>query len=343
MQLNDVLRKFGLEDHFAKPFGNGLINNTWIVENSKGRKEFILQRVNQHVFKHPGDIAFNIRLMSDHLKQYHPGYLFTVPCQTKHGYDLVKNDAGYFRLFHYIKNSHTINVVQQHGQAYEAAKQFGKFTKILSGLDASQLKITLPGFHDLSLRYKQFEMALQDGNIERIKSSDEIIRFLQQQKYILDEFEMIKKSSDFRIRITHHDTKISNVLFSEDDKGICVIDLDTVMPGYFISDMGDMMRTCLSPVSEEEKDFSKIEIRKDFYDAIVQGYLSEMGGELTTTEKKYFLYSGKFMTYMQALRFLTDHINNDIYYGAAYEGQNFTRAGNQMVLLQKLSEVERDV
>jgi hypothetical protein len=128
------------------------------------------------------------------------------------------------------------------------------------------------------------------------------------------------------------------VLFDKHGKGICVIDLDTVMPGYFISDVGDMIRTYLSPVSEEEKDFNKIQIREDFFEAIANGYLSEMGGELSEVEIRHFVYGGMFMIYMQALRFLTDYLNNDIYYGAAYEGHNYLRAKNQVVLLEKLLE-----
>jgi hypothetical protein len=131
------------------------------------------------------------------------------------------------------------------------------------------------------------------------------------------------------------------VLFDTNGKSICVIDLDTVMPGYFISDVGDMMRTYLSPVSEEESDFTKIEVRNDFYQAIVSGYCKEMKDELTETERDYFLFAGKNMIYMQALRFFTDHINNDIYYGAKYPGQNFIRAKNQIVLLQCLLEKEK--
>jgi hypothetical protein len=110
--------------------------------------------------------------------------------------------------------------------------------------------------------------------------------------------------------------------------------------GYFISDVGDMMRTYLSPVSEEESDFTKIEIRKEYLEAIINGYLSEMNDELTGKEKQAFLYAGKFMIYMQALRFLTDHLNNDVYYGAKYEGHNFVRGKNQLVLLEKLIEIE---
>ena len=131
------------------------------------------------------------------------------------------------------------------------------------------------------------------------------------------------------------------MLFNEEDKGLCVIDLDTVMPGHFISDAGDMIRTYLSPVSEEEKDFSKIEIRENYFVSIFKGYMSEMSEELTVGEKNHFIYAGKFMIYMQAIRFLTDHLNNDIYYGAKYENQNFVRAGNQSTLLKRLIENEK--
>ena len=122
------------------------------------------------------------------------------------------------------------------------------------------------------------------------------------------------------------------------EKGLCVIDLDTVMPGYFISDVGDMMRTYLSSVSEEEKDLNKIEVREEFLKPIVEGYLQEMSNELSESEIQHFVYAGIFMLYMQAVRFLTDHLNNDKYYGAAYEDQNFVRANNQITLLQTLLE-----
>ena len=343
MDLNNILQKFGLENYSIRSFGNGLINNTWIVENGSHEKEFILQKINQNVFKTPQDIAFNIRLISDHLQHQHPTYLFTSPIQSNDGKDLIQSNEECFRLFPFIKKTHTINVVQKPEQAYEAAKQFGKFTKVLSGFDASQLKITLPHFHDLSFRYKQFEIALQNGNKERNQKSKGIINFIHDQKNIVDVYEKIKSDPHFKIRATHHDTKISNVLFDENEKGICVIDLDTVMPGYFISDVGDMLRTYLSPVDEDEKDLKKIEIRKDFYTAILNGYSSEMNDQLTTTEKKYFIYAGKFMIYMQAIRFITDHLSKDIYYGAKFEGHNYVRADNQVTLLKRLQENEKDL
>jgi len=250
--MRNILKQFGFDENncIIKPFGSGLINSTWQVE--AGNEKYILQRINDNIFKVPEDIDFNIGMIGDYLKERFPGYLFTTPCNTTDGKGLVKTGEGYFRMFPFIEGSHTINVVENTAQAYEAAKQFGRFTKLLSGFDASRLKITLPDFHNLTLRYHQFENALQTGNKERIGQSSELISFTKQHKNIVDEFESCKIK--LKIRCTHHDTKISNVLFDENDKGLCVIDLDTVMPGYFISDVGDMIRTYLSAVSEEEKD-----------------------------------------------------------------------------------------
>jgi Ser/Thr protein kinase RdoA (MazF antagonist) len=215
------------------------------------------------------------------------------------------------------------------------------FTKLLGGLDVSRLKITLPEFHNLSLRYQQFEKALLNGNPERIYESAESIRIIRENRNIVTVYESIMRNPEFRLRAIHHDTKISNVLFNENDRGICVIDLDTLMPGSFISDLGDMLRTYVSPVSEEEADFSKIKFREEYFDAIIDGYLGELRDELTDTEKEHVVYAGKFMIYMQAIRFLTDHLNNDSYYGARYEGHNFLRANNQLTLLHKLIEKEK--
>ena len=336
--MKEILFQFGLaEENFQViPFGSGLINATWKITDKEANAKYILQKINQQIFKQPLDIAFNIRLIDDYLKEQFPDYLFVSPVVTMAGNEFVKNDDGYYRMFPFITNSHTIDVVEKPQQAYEAARQFGRFAKLLSGFNASKLKITLPDFHNLTLRYQQFELALETGNPERIEQSKGLIAAIKQNKRIADEYEIYKEK--FTVRVTHHDTKISNVLFDGAGKGLCVIDLDTLMPGYFISDVGDMMRTYLCPVNEEEKDFSKINIRKEFYEAIVNGYLSEMGAGLTDIEKQYFHYAGEFMIYMQAIRFLTDHLNDDSYYGAKYEGHNFVRAGNQITLLQRLQE-----
>jgi Ser/Thr protein kinase RdoA (MazF antagonist) len=234
-----------------------------------------------------------------------------------------------------------VDVLTTPAQAYEASLQFGKFTKLLNGFKAANLKITLPDFHNLLLRYTQFEMALINGNKQRMQQSSKLIEAAKNYEPLCSIYEAIKTNSAFHVRVTHHDTKISNVLFDENKKSLCVIDLDTVMRGYFISDAGDMMRTYLSPVSEEEKDFAKIEVREDFFEALAKGYLSQMKELLTADEINHFVYAGKFMIYMQALRFLTDYLNNDVYYGAKYEGNNLIRAGNQFTLLQRFIDKEQ--
>ncbi|HEX7904128.1 MAG TPA: aminoglycoside phosphotransferase family protein [Chitinophagaceae bacterium] len=323
----------------VETFGNGLINQTWRVKNSQD--DFILQKINHTIFKTPENIAHNVRILADYLSLQHPGFLFAAPVQTSRNEGMVYVNEGYFRLTPYVKGSHTIDVVNKPEQAYEAAKKFAAFTRVLSGFPVEQLKITLPDFHNLSLRYEQFNQALKTGDQQRIQQSKELIDFIILNKSIVDKYEEILQDPAFKRRVTHHDTKISNVLFDDTDKGLCVIDLDTVMPGYYISDAGDMMRTYLSPVSEEEKDFSKIQVREEYFTAIWKGYMSEMGTELSAEEKDHFIYAGKFMIYMQAMRFLTDHLNNDIYYGATYKEHNLVRAGNQAMLLKKVMEKEK--
>lgn len=339
--IENVLKTYGLDPRNSQiePLTSGLINNTWKVTSND--EDYIFQRINDQVFRKPLEVAANIRMIDGYLREHSPGYLFVSPVRSLSGEDIVLEEGqGYFRAFPFIRGSHTINVVSSARQAFEASLQFGKFTRLLSGFEARLLHITIPDFHNLTLRYHQFEKALENGDPARIRQSAELINGIKKYSGIVESFEKIRRNPNVRQRVTHHDTKISNVLFDDSGKGLCVIDLDTVMPGYFISDVGDMMRTYLSPANEEEKDFDKIEVREEYFKAIVNGYLSSMGDELTADEQKLILYSGLFLIYMQAMRFLTDHLNNDIYYGARYEDHNFVRAGNQLVLLQRLDEKE---
>jgi Ser/Thr protein kinase RdoA (MazF antagonist) len=331
---------FNMDSTLIESFGSGLINHTWKVTTA--HHAFILQKVNTEVFKTPESIADNIKRVADFLKQHHPDYYFVSPLLTHQGSAMLEiKGEGFFRMFPFVPGSFSKDVVQTARQAFEAAAQFGRFTKLLSSLDVKQLQVTIPAFHDLSLRYRQFLMAIENGNQQKVQEATELIQEIKKNIFILHEYEAIQLNPAFKLRVTHHDTKISNVLFDSDDKGLCVIDLDTLMPGYFISDVGDMMRTYLSPVSEEETDLGKIEIREDFCKAVIEGYYHEMKEELSDTEKKYFFYSGIFMIYMQAIRFLTDFMNEDIYYGAKYPGHNLVRAKNQLMLLKRLQEKEK--
>jgi Ser/Thr protein kinase RdoA (MazF antagonist) len=341
--FNIILAHYGLnpENYTIQPFGSGLINHTWKINTPEGQPCYILQKINTAVFKHPEHIAFNIDILWRYLQQHYPDYLFAGALPTTTGnYLYVDENKQYYRLFPFIAQSHSVDLVHTPEQAFEAARQFARFTHLLSGFDCSLLKITIPQFHDLSLRYQQFTGALAKGNPRRMQEAKDLISYLQQQQNLVQIYEGIKNDPGFRLRVIHHDTKISNVLFDDHQKGLCVIDLDTVMPGYFISDVGDMMRTYLSPANEEEKHVEKIIVRDDFFTAIARGYIGEWQHELTPTEKQHFIYAGQFMIYMQALRFLTDHLNDDVYYGARYEGHNFVRARNQAVLLQQYNAKE---
>lgn len=339
--LADVLSFFGLDasECTITSFGSGLINHTWLVQTPKSK--FILQRVNSNVFKNPESIASNIGAIGDYLRHKAPEYLFVQPVKTLQGKSILKHPTeGWFRLSPFVEGSHTIDVVSKPEEAYEAAKQFGEFTACLKEFDTDSLHITLPDFHNLTLRWQQFNTAIESSATERRKQAANLIQSLQSRYSIVEDYKRLTANSAFKKRVTHHDTKISNVLFNASGKGLCVIDLDTVMPGYFISDVGDMLRTYLSPVSEEEADFEKIKIRENYFTAIAEGYLGQMQNELTEEEKAHFVYAGKFMIYMQALRFLTDYLNNDVYYGQKYEGHNLVRAGNQASLLEQLIQKE---
>ncbi len=333
--LEPILSAYGFPpDCEVIPHGSGLINRTWLVRCEKGN--FILQQINPDVFPRPSLIADNIERVSTYLSTHFPAAIFPQPVRSLNGQTLVHAAPdSYFRLYPFIENSVTIDVADTPLQAYEAAKKFGEFTRMLSGFPADSLHQTLPGFHDLARRYADFRLALEKGNPQRIHQSSHLIGYLESQNDIVTEYEAIRTDAGFRRRVTHHDTKISNVLFDPLGKGICVIDLDTMMPGYFISDVGDMLRTYLSPVSEEEKDLSRIEVRESYFQAIVEGYMQEMRDELTATEKNAFVYAGAFMMYMQSLRFLTDYLYEDVYYGRKYEDHNYVRSLNQATLLRQ--------
>lgn len=333
--LSDVLLTYGIDEfsHRVVPFGSGLINRTWRVTGIKG--DFILQEINTAVFKRPEDIADNLENIKKFLQSTNPGYCFAAPVATLSGDMITFSRGRCYRLLPFVKGSVTVNFLKQPKEAFEAAKQFGKFVRLLDQFPVDELKYTLPDFHNLDLRIKQFEWALGNAERERLDNAAIEIRCLQKLMDIGQLYRELVAGQTIPLRVTHHDTKISNVLFNEDGDGIAVIDLDTVMPGYFISDVGDMMRTYLAEANEEEKELDKIMVRPEFFAAIYKGYMSEMGDILTPREKDLFFYSGKFMIYMQALRFLTDYLSGDVYYHTTYAGQNLVRAKNQIDLLTK--------
>jgi thiamine kinase-like enzyme len=340
--LNQILEQFGINalNYQIEEYGSGLINSTWKIS---GEKDYILQRINTDVFKQPEAIAENLSKLQSYLNTQYPNYLFVAPLLALNGSSLAVNEDGIFRLFPFVGNSNSIDSVTIYKQAYEAAKQFSKFTFLLKDFEASELRDTIPSFHDLTLRHKEFEKASLNTTATRLEQAKWAISEINKHKDILSTYEELKNSGKLPVRVIHHDAKINNVLFDGDWNGICLIDLDTVMPGYFISDVGDMLRTYLSPANEDETDLSKIVVDEQCFDAIYNGYLSEMGTELTAFEKDHFIYAGKFMIYMQALRFLSDYLNGDVYYHTTYAGQNLNRTNNQLTLLNQLIKLEEKI
>lgn len=324
----------------TEPIGNGLINSTWKV--STADKSFILQRINQEVFASPAIIDQNLQFIQSHLQQFYPDYVFVGPLANDDAQTLTFIPSiGYFRLMPFIKGSFTKDELTHPQQAWEAAAQFASFTAKLQTINIALIKETIPSFHDLQLRFKLFQQAVLEATADRLNTAKEEIASLQGFDFIVSIYKSMLVNPAFKKRIMHHDTKISNVLFDEQDLGICVIDLDTVMSGYFLSDVGDMMRTYLCPVNEESTEWDAIEVRDEYYAAIVDGYCSQMGTILTDQEKSYFFEAGCCMIYMQALRFLTDYLQADVYYGARYPLHNLMRAKHQTILLQQLMKKEK--
>lgn len=318
----------------------GLINDTWIVKTKKS-EQFILQRVNTTVFTTPESIDANYQCLLSYLctacKQCNPTDVIIprlIPTISES--TLLFHLSNCYRMTEYITNSSTISNVESSAQAFEAAKQFGRFARIFAPLPVENLHITLADFHNLPLRYQQFLDSIQRGMPDRINAHQELIARILAHGNIVETFQRL--IPDLTIRTTHHDTKISNVLFHASTRqALCVIDLDTVMPGYFLSDLGDMFRSQLSPVDENCADLDQIVIRMDIFRAILEGYLSQMHTVLSPTEisQDTVYFAGLYMIYMQTLRFAADFFRGDVYYKISYATHNLVRCTNQLTLLDR--------
>ncbi len=333
-----ILASFGLAPSAkATRIGSGHINYTFKIESEPS---FILQRINKNVFKEPEIIANNIRLAANFLRDHHPHVVFMNNLPNLDGQEMAYDDDGFpWRLYPLIDHSFTIDELETEAQAFEAAKAFGRLCRNLDGCDTQLFKAVIPRFQDLTWRYQQFEEALANATPERKAEAHDSIAAAKHFSYLVDNYKALIQSGALKLRIVHNDTKINNILFDGiTGETICAIDLDTLMPGYFIYDLGDMVRTFVSPVSEEEKDVSKIIFRKNIYDALTKGYLSQMNDVMSAEEKLAIPFAGLMMTYIMALRFLADYLNGDIYYHTKYSGQNLVRAKNQFRLLEVLSK-----
>jgi serine/threonine protein kinase len=239
---SEILSLYGIVDPAAQitveSLSSGLIHGTWKV--SVPEDAYILQRMNTSVFKEPEAICNNISLLTNYVATKDPDYLLICPITATNGNFTVENNGSIYRLFPFVKKSVVFTVVESPEIAAAAAKSFGKLTAVLSEFDCASLHVPIANFHDLPLRYQQFQAALVKGNKERIARAGELVQYLHTQAHIVEAYCDMLYDPSFKLRVTHHDTKISNVLLDADDNSLalCVIDMDTVMPGYFISDVG---------------------------------------------------------------------------------------------------------
>lgn len=317
--------------------GNGLINQSYNVTCANGTN-FFIQQLNTNVFSHTDFIQENYRLLWQYLQNKNICTLMPAPIfPNENTLVSIDKSGNQWRAFKFVPNSYSIPIAANAQQVFTVAKTFARFTATFEKFDASLLKDTITNFHNLAFRYIEFEQALTHADATRKENAVELISALQERAHYKSFYENVTSSTEFPKRVMHHDAKISNVLFStETNEVICPVDFDTTMSGYFFSDIGDMIRSMTCSLDEASTDFDNIQIIKEYYKAIIEGYTSEMNHLLTESEKKHIHCAGLIMIYMQALRFLTDYLNGDIYYKTTYPEQNFNRALNQLTLLQRL-------
>lgn len=331
---------FGLaEPVYLTALSSGLIHQTYHVWSEQNTRGIVLQQLNHVIFREPQKIIDNYCVVYNHLQRTKQ-LAIPEPLRTTTGKWLwCDADGMNWRANAYVPESYTETLPITTEKARKAASSFAQLTQALSTLEIKTLAEVIPGFHNLTMRFAQFQDSLKSGMEERLVFARPQIEQLLERKHYVDFFNRISTDYDFKKRIMHHDCKLSNILFHQQTgEAICPIDLDTLMPGYYFSDLGDMVRSMASSVDEAERDMEKISIRSNVYEALVAGYLAGMGDVLSTTEKGYIHHSGLLMIYMQALRFLADYLKGDVYYKTTYATQNYDRALNQLTLLTKLEE-----
>jgi hypothetical protein len=312
-------------------------------------RRFIHQRINGDVFADPAALMDNAARVTRHIhaKLIAEGaadigrrVLQLVP--SRDGADFVIDEAGdYWRTFAFIEGATTYDVVATRGQAFEVARAFGAFQQQLADLPPPPLAVTIPGFHDTPQRLAAFELAVGADAYRRAAGAAEEIRSLQAQAALAGALQRLQHEGALPLRIAHNDTKINNVLIDDETgEGICVIDLDTVMPGLALDDFGDLVRTSTCFAREDDRDLSKAVVQLPIFEGLVRGYLGAAAGFLAPAEVANLVLAGKVMTYETALRFLTDHLRGDTYFRIHHEGHNLDRARVQIALLASLTAHE---
>ena len=332
------------------PLTQGHINDTYILtsEDNGRAVRHVLQRINHEVFKDPPSMMANIVRITEHIRQKLQGtdpamasrQLSVVRAHTGDGY-WTDPQGNYWRIYDFVEGAVTYDTVDSAELAGEAARMFGWFQRMLEDLPGPILHETIPNFHNTRLRFEQFQEVLEKDPCNRAKGVKPEIDFLLEHADICDVLADWVEKGDLPRRIAHNDAKINNVMFDErTHQGVCIIDLDTVMPGLSIYDFGDLVRTAANPAEEDETDLSKVTLDISMFTALARGFAKETSRFLTAIEKDHLAFGGKLITFEQFIRFLTDHLRGDVYYKIHRPGHNLDRSRTQMKLVQSIIEQE---
>jgi hypothetical protein len=347
--LESIIGQFAIQGTVGTVIshGTGHIHDTFHIKNADPLyPDYLLQRINHQVFRNIPALTENIQLVTSHLRHKLstlPGanldkeVLTLVPAKSGLGYHQDEK-GNYWRIYLYLPDTRSYDVVQTTHQAYEGGKAFGRFIAMLSDLDATKVHETIPAFHDMESRLALFNDALGRNPKDRVKEVATEIAFVQARAEKMCTILYMGRQGELPLRITHNDTKFNNVLLNERDQAQCVIDLDTVMPGYAAYDFGDAIRTIVNKAPEDEKDFNKISVDVELFEAFAGGFLKETINMLTAKEVDSLVMGALLLPFIMGLRFLTDYINGDTYYKIHYPGHNIARARAQLQLVARLEE-----
>ncbi len=330
----------------AVPYGNGHINDTYALtyENGDGKKRYILQKMNKSVFPDIKTLMHNVALVTDFLAEKITARggdsereTLTL-IRTKKGDNyLVDDDGENWRAFLFIENTLSYQSAAGEEVLEDAGRAFGTFISGLADFDASLLGEVIKNFHDTRDRYAKFEAALAADRVGRAATAGDEIAFVESRKDYCPRIVSMLESGRIPLRVTHNDTKLNNVLVDADSKkAVCVIDLDTIMPGSLLYDFGDAVRFGCSTAEEDEKDLEKVDFDIRLYEAFAKGFIAGTGGSLTDTEVDNLAFGAILMTYECGMRFLTDYLDGDNYFKTAYPGHNLVRCRTQFRLVEKM-------
>ncbi|MCL2702216.1 MAG: aminoglycoside phosphotransferase family protein [Defluviitaleaceae bacterium] len=344
MSAEQIAARFRLDGSpvYCERYGSGHINDTYLVVTGKNR-EYILQKINKFVFKEPEAVMRNIAAVTRFLRDScvsGGSVLALVPTYEDTDY-YVDGEGEYWRVYDYIAGSLNLDRAESPADFYESGAAFGRFQQALSDFDASTLTETIPRFHDTPNRFTQLKEAVAKDAKNRVKDAGPEIAFALAREEYAATLVRLQKDGILPLRVTHNDTKLNNVLFNADRKAICVIDLDTVMPGLAVNDFGDSIRFGASTAAEDEPDLSKVSLSLEMYEAYTRGFLQS--GGLTDAEREHLRDGAKMMTLECGVRFLTDYINGDVYFHTAREGHNMDRCRTQFKLVEDMERKWEDM